>query len=61
MKLVIQVNGKLRGDRLVPVGLPQADAVELARAHFRVKPYLDGRSIKKIVYVPGRILNLVVD
>jgi leucyl-tRNA synthetase len=60
-KLVFQVNGKVRGDQLVRVGLLQSDAVEFARAHPRLKPYLEGKSVKKIIYVPGRILNLVVD
>lgn len=60
VKLVFQVNGKFRGDLLVPVGLLEADAVELARANARVKPFVDGKTVKKIIYVPGRILNLVV-
>jgi leucyl-tRNA synthetase len=61
VKLVFQVNGKFRGDQLVPIGLPQAEAVEIARAHDRVRPFVEGRSVRKIVYVPGRILNLVMD
>jgi leucyl-tRNA synthetase len=59
-RLVFQVNGKHRGDQLVPVGLPQESAVELARAHPKVAPFLAGRTVAKVVYVPGRILNLVV-
>ena len=59
-KLVFQVNGRVRGDQLVSVGLAQEDAVELARNHPRVKPYLEGKTVKKIIFVPGRILNLVV-
>ncbi|HZL46961.1 MAG TPA: class I tRNA ligase family protein, partial [Opitutaceae bacterium] len=61
VKLVFQVNGRVRGDQFVPVGLPQADAIGFAQAHPRLKPYLAGRTVRKIVYVPGRILNLVVD
>jgi leucyl-tRNA synthetase len=61
VKLVFQVNGRVRGDQLVPVGLTQEEAIEVARAHPRVKLYIDGKSVKKIIYVPGRILNLVVD
>jgi leucyl-tRNA synthetase len=60
IKLVFQVNGKVRGDQLVAVGLSEAEAVELARNHPRVKSYLDGKTVKKIIFVPGRILNLVV-
>jgi leucyl-tRNA synthetase len=60
VRLVFQVNGKHRGDQLVPVGLAQETAVELARAQEKVAPFLAGKNIVKVVYVPGRILNLVV-
>ncbi len=61
VKLVFQVNGRVRGDQLVPVGLAEAEAVVRARANPRVAPYLADKAIRKIVYVPGRILNLVVE
>ena len=60
VRLVFQVNGKHRGDQQVPVGLSQDDAVLAAKAHEKVAPFLAGKNIVKIVYVPGRILNLVV-
>src|ERR1700690_3245333 len=60
VRLVFQVNGKHRGDQLVPVGLPQEEAVALAKAHPKVAAFLAGKAIAKVVYVPGRILNLVV-
>ncbi len=59
VRLVFQVNGKHRGDRLVPVGLTQDQAVALAMADPRVSGFLANRTVGKIVYVPGRILNLV--
>ncbi len=61
MKLVFQVNGKHRGDQLVPTGLPQDEALELARHHPKVAPYLDGKIIKRVVYVPGKIINVVTE
>jgi leucyl-tRNA synthetase len=60
VRLVFQVNGKHRGDRLVPVGLSQEQAAALALADPRVSPFVANRSVVKVVYVPGRILNLVV-
>jgi leucyl-tRNA synthetase len=59
VRLVFQVNGKHRGDQLVPIGLPQDEAVALACAHPKVAPFLAGQTIRKVVYIPGRILNLV--
>jgi leucyl-tRNA synthetase len=61
VKLVFQVNGRFRGDQLVPVGLPEAEAVALAYKHPRVTPHLANKIVKKTVFVPGRILNLVVE
>jgi len=61
VKLVFQVNGRHRGDQLVPVALPQDEAVRLAQAHPRVASYLDGKAIKRVIYVPGKILNVVTD
>ncbi len=43
VRLVFQVNGKHRGDQLVPVGLPQEEAVALARLHPKVAPFLGER------------------
>jgi leucyl-tRNA synthetase len=61
VKLVFQVNGKHRGDQFVPVGTTQEAAIALAMKHPRVAPYLEGKTIKRVVYVPGKILNVVVE
>ena len=58
--LVVQVNGKVRDKLEVPVGIPEAEAQELAMASPRVQSFLDGKSVNKTVYVPGRLLNVVV-
>jgi len=42
------------------VGLTQDQAVAIAEASDKVSPFLAGKKVVKIVYVPGRILNLVV-
>jgi leucyl-tRNA synthetase len=60
VKIVIQVNGKLRGDIDVPVATPAAEIIALAKAHERVGPHLAGKTLVKEIYVPGKILNLVV-
>jgi leucyl-tRNA synthetase len=60
VKLVFQVNGKHRGEQLVPVGTGQEEAVALARGHAKVAPHLEGKELRRVIYVPGKILNLVV-
>jgi leucyl-tRNA synthetase len=60
VKLVFQVNGKHRGDQLVPVGPSENEALAFAQANPRVAPHLDGKTIKRVIFVPGKILNVVV-
>ena len=60
VRIVFQVNGKHRADQLVPLGIGQEQAVALAKAHEKVAPFLAGKSVVKVVFVPNRILNLVV-
>ncbi|MGD8376753.1 MAG: leucine--tRNA ligase [Acidobacteriota bacterium] len=60
VNLVIQVNGKVRGRVEVPAGAGEAEAVEAARGEPRVAAHLEGKTLRRAVYVPGRILNLVV-
>jgi leucyl-tRNA synthetase len=61
VKLVFQVNGKHRGDQLVATGTSQEQAVALAHANPRVSPHLAGRSVLRVVFVPNKILNIVVE
>jgi len=58
--LVIQVNGKLRDRITVPASITEAEARQIALGQERVKPYLEGKETIKIIYVPGRLVNLVV-
>jgi len=58
--LVIQVNGKLRDRVAVPATISEATARELALSNKRVLAHLDGKEIKKVIYVPGRLVNIVV-
>ena len=57
--LVIQVNGRLRDKVLVPASTSEAEAKELALGRERVKTHIDGKKLAKIIYVPGRVVNIV--
>lgn len=61
VKLVFQVNGKHRGDQLVPVGTTQEAAMQIAGSNEKVAPHITGKTIKRVIYVPGKILNIVVE
>ncbi len=58
--LVVQVNGKLRDRITVLVSITEDEARKLVLERPRVKAYTEGKEIAKIIYVPGRLINLVV-
>jgi leucyl-tRNA synthetase len=58
--LVVQVNGKLRDRITVPASITEDEARKLVLERPRVKAYTGGKEIAKIIYVPGRLVNLVV-
>jgi len=58
--LPIQVNGKLRDKLVVPASITEAEAKELVLNRERVKAYINGKEIDRIIYIPGRVMNIVV-
>jgi len=58
--VVVQVNGKVRGKLTLPSGAVEAAVLAAARADGRIAAYLDGKPIRKVVFVPDRLLNLVI-
>ncbi len=59
-EIPVQVNGKLRGRITVPLAMAQDAVVEAAKSDSAVAPHLAGKTVRKVVYVPGRLVNLVV-
>jgi len=60
IELVVQVNGKLRGSIVVPKQADKATIESLARSNANVQRFVAGQTVKKVVVVPGRLVNLVV-
>jgi leucyl-tRNA synthetase len=60
IELVLQVNGKLRGHLRVPKDADKATVERLGLAHEAVLKFAEGRPPKKVVVVPGRLVNVVV-
>ena len=59
--LVVQINGKVRARIDVPAEITEDEAREHALAHENVQRYLEGLEIRKLVYVPGRLVNIVAN
>ncbi len=60
IELMLQVNGKLRGKIRVAVDAPRDAIEQSALANPDVQKFMDGKPAKKIVVVPGRLVNIVV-
>lgn len=60
VNLVIQVNGKLRATLVVPADITEGEAMNLARQEELVSKWLEGKEIVKIIFVPGKLLNIVI-
>ena len=56
----VQVNGKVRSRLTVPAGIEDAELQERALADPAVRPHIDGKTIKSVVIVKGKLINVVV-
>ena len=60
IEIPVQVNGKLRARVRIPFGADEETAKEIALKDEKVRGYLDGREVKKVIYVKNRLINIVV-
>src|SRR5262249_18743111 len=59
-EVVLQVNGKLRSRIHVPFGTPKEELETLAKADEKVRPFLEGKAIVRVIVVPDKLVNIVV-
>lgn len=60
VEIVFQVNGKLRDRALVPVAASKEEIETIALASARVQEFMEGKPVRKIIVVPGKLVNVVV-
>lgn len=58
--LAVQVNSKTRANIMVPAGMDETEVRELALGDEKVRAILNGQKPKRVIYVPGRLINIVV-
>lgn len=58
--VAVQINGKLRDKLVVPASISEEEIRELVLGSQKVRAHLDGRTVRKFIYVPGRIVSIVV-
>jgi leucyl-tRNA synthetase len=60
IEIPVQVNGKLRSKVTVPADISQDELQKRALADEKIKPLVEGKQIKKVIVVPGKLVNIVV-
>ncbi len=60
VEIPLQVNGKLRATVVVPADCNQANLELAARDHERIRELIEGKTIVKVIVVPGRMVNFVI-
>jgi leucyl-tRNA synthetase len=60
VEIVLQVNGKLRDKLVVPVDADEAALRDLALQNERVISHIEGKAVRKLIVVPGKLVNIVV-
>ncbi len=58
--MVVQVNGKVRDRLTASVTVAEDDAKKMAMGLEKVKPFVEGKQVVKVIYVPGKLVNIVV-
>jgi leucyl-tRNA synthetase len=59
VQVVVQVNGKVRGQMEVDAGASQEELERLGRAHEKAQPFLQGKTVRKVIVIPGKLVNIV--
>ena len=60
VEIPVQVNGKLRDRIVVPADSSQKQIEAAAMASDKVKPFIEGKPVKKVIVVPKKLVNVVV-
>ena len=60
VEIAVQIMGKVRSTIDLPTDADEATAVATARANPEVEKHIEGKTIRRVIFVPGRILNFVV-
>jgi leucyl-tRNA synthetase len=59
--IVVQVNGKVRAKLTVAADIDKGEIEQLAQSHDNVQQFIADKTIRKVIYVPGRLVNIVAN
>ncbi|WP_077214301.1 leucine--tRNA ligase [Bacillus dakarensis] len=61
VEIVVQINGKVKAKLMVPAGANREDLEQIAMDDTKVKEQIDGKTIRKVIAVPGKLVNIVAN
>ncbi|QHA92951.1 leucine--tRNA ligase [Bacillus sp. N1-1] len=61
VEIVVQINGKLRAKISIPTEATRDEMQEIALEHEKIKGQLDGKTLRKVIAVPGKLVNIVAN
>ncbi|WP_347549213.1 leucine--tRNA ligase [Pseudalkalibacillus hwajinpoensis] len=61
VEIVVQINGKLRAKISIPAEASRDEMQEIALEHEKIKDQLDGKTLRKVIAVPGKLVNIVAN
>lgn len=61
VEIVIQINGKVRAKQVVPANLSKDALVEAAQTNEHIQELLEGKTVRKVIAVPGKLVNIVAN
>ncbi len=61
VEIVVQINGKVRAKLMVPTDADKGQLEEVALADSKVKENIDGKTVRKVIAVPGKLVNIVAN
>jgi leucyl-tRNA synthetase len=60
VQIVVQINGKVRSKFMAPAEIPAEEMKTMAVADSRIASLIEGKTVRKVITVPGKLVNLVV-
>ncbi|NCQ81419.1 hypothetical protein GW750_01160 [bacterium] len=60
VNIPVQINGKVRETFEVEADISEQDILALVHQHPKIQKYLDGKQVRKVIFIPQKILNIVV-
>ena len=61
IEIVIQINGKMRAKLQVPAGITKEEMEKIVMENGKVQEQIDGKTIRKVIAVPGKLVNIVAN